>query len=149
MPLLPDQMESIDAASGEHPFRLVTAPARQFLNTSFTETPSARKREVRPTALLHPRDAERLGITDGGRVRLGNARGEVVVAAKLAEGQQEGVVIVESVWPNADFEDGIGINLLVSDDPGPPRGGAVFHDTAVWVRPAAAQEDGLARMAAE
>ena len=29
-----------------------------------------------------------------------------------------------------------GVNALVSADPGPPLGGAVYHDTAVWVRPA-------------
>ena len=33
---------------------------------------------------------------------------------------QPGVVIVESVWPNRDFEGGIGINALTSDDPAPP-----------------------------
>ncbi|MEI6159501.1 MAG: molybdopterin dinucleotide binding domain-containing protein, partial [Roseococcus sp.] len=146
MPRLPDHMGRIDAASVDHPFRMVTAPARQFLNTTFTETPGSRKREVRPTALLHPKDAERLGVAEGGRVRLGNAQGELVVTAKLAEGQQEGVVVVESVWPNADFEGGVGINLLVSDDRGPPKGGAVFHDTAVWVRPAV---EAVERLAAE
>ena len=122
MPLLPDHMATIDAAGEDHPFRMVTAPARQFLNSTFTETPGSRKREVRPTALLHPKDAERLGIAEGDRVRLGNAQGDLVVTAKLAEGQQEGVVVVESVWPNADFEGGVGINLLVSDDRGPAQG---------------------------
>ncbi|MFZ4409295.1 MAG: molybdopterin oxidoreductase family protein [Paracraurococcus sp.] len=146
MPRLPDHMGRIDAASVDHPFRMVTAPARQFLNTTFTETPGSRKREIRPTALLHPKDAERLGVAEGGRVRLGNTQGELVVTAKLAEGQQEGVVVVESVWPNADFEGGVGINLLVSDDRGPPKGGAVFHDTAVWVRPAV---EAVERLAAE
>ena len=34
------------------------------------------------------------------------------------------------------FEDGIGINKLTSPDPAPPNGGAVFHDTAVWLKPA-------------
>ena len=33
----------------------------------------------------------------------------------------------------------IGINALVSDEPALPAGGAVFHDTAVWVRRAAAE----------
>ena len=59
--------------------------------------------------------------------------------AKLFEGLQPGVVIIESIWPHADFEGGIGINALTSDDPAPPLGGAVFHDTAVWVRSAAAE----------
>jgi len=42
---------------------------------------------------------------------------------------------VESIWPNSDFETGIGINALTSAEPGSPVGGAVYHDTAVWVRP--------------
>ena len=134
MPVLPDHMPATDEASDTHPFRLVTAPARQFLNTSFTETATARKREGRPTALIHPEAAGRLGVEDGGRVRLGNGRGEVVVHARLFEGLQPGVIVVESVWPNADFEGGVGINALTSDQPAAPAGGAVFHDTAVWAR---------------
>ena len=44
--------------------------------------------------------------------------------------------VVEGIWPNRDFEGGVGINALTSADPGPPLGGAVFHDTAIWVRKA-------------
>jgi anaerobic selenocysteine-containing dehydrogenase len=134
MPSLPDHYAVIDESGGDHPFRLVTAPARQFLNTSFTETPTSRQREGRPTALVHPDDAARLGIAEGGLLRLGNTRGEVVIHARLADGQQRGVVVVESVWPNADFAGGTGINALTSDEPAQPLGGAVFHDTAVWMR---------------
>ena len=140
MPRLPDHMEIYDQASGDHPYRLVTAPARQFLNTSFTETPTARKREGRPTALLHPADAARLGVSAGDKMRLGNTRGEVILHAALAAGQREGTIVVESVWPNAAFEGGIGINALTSDDAAYPNGGAVFHDTAVWARAEAMAE---------
>ena len=137
MPKLPDHWAAVDAATEDHPFRLVAAPARNFLNTTFTETPGSRKREGRPTALLHPADAARLGVVDGGRVTLGNSRGAVTVHVRVADGMQPGVVVVESVWPNADFGDGVGINALTSDAPAAPNGGAVFHDTAVWVRAAA------------
>ncbi|MBL8382509.1 MAG: molybdopterin oxidoreductase family protein [Burkholderiales bacterium] len=138
MPVLPDHFAVIDEAGADRPFRLVAAPARTFLNSSFTETPSSLKREGRPTALLHPEDCAALGIGDGDRVRLGNARGEVVVHARPAAGQQRGVVVVEGIWPNRHFANGIGINALTSAEPGWPAGGAVFHDTAVWVRPAGA-----------
>ncbi len=140
MPTLPDHLAIIDEASAERPFRLVAAPARQFLNTSFTETPGSRRREGRPTAQVHPADAARLGLVEGGRVRLGNTRGEVVVHVTLFDGLQPGVVVVESVWPNAAFEGGIGINALTSDDPAPPFGGAVFHDTSVWLQAVAAEQ---------
>jgi anaerobic selenocysteine-containing dehydrogenase len=138
MPTLPDYMATTDEATPDRPFRMVTAPARNFLNTCFTETPTSRQREARPTVLLHPTDATKLGVDNGDRVQLGNARGEVVLHARLFDGLQPGVIVVESVWPNAAFEGGIGINALTSDDPAPPGGGAVFHDTAVWVKSVAA-----------
>ena len=56
----------------------------------------------------------------------------------LGEGQRQGTVIAESVWPNAAFEGGVGINALTSDEAAAPNGGAVFHDTAVWARAEAA-----------
>jgi anaerobic selenocysteine-containing dehydrogenase len=139
MPVLPDHMAAIDESTAARPFRLVAAPARQFLNTSFSETPSSRKREGRPTALVHPQDAARLGIVEGGLVRLGNALGEVTLHATFFDGLQEGVIVVESIWPQADHVGGVGINALVSDEPAAPNGGAVFHDTAVWMKAVAAE----------
>ncbi len=136
MPVLPDHFDVIDAATTERPFRMVTAPARNYLNTSFTETPTSIKREKRPTVKIHSDDASALNIDDGDRVRVGNARGSVILHAQLYDDLQQGVVIVESVWPNHAFEDNRGINTLVSADRGYPNGGAVFHDTAVWIRTA-------------
>jgi hypothetical protein len=43
-------------------------------------------------------------------------------------------VVVEGIWPNKHFAEGMGINALTSAEPGYPNGGAAFHDTAVWVR---------------
>ena len=134
MPNLPDHMSVTDETAPDKPFRLVTAPARSFLNTSFSEMKSGLRREGRPTVKVHPDDARAFGIDDGDKVRLGNSRGEVVLCAVLATGQSRGVLVSESVWPSEYFEGGIGINALTSDDPGPPYGGAVFHDTAVWLR---------------
>jgi anaerobic selenocysteine-containing dehydrogenase len=136
LPSLPDHVASIEAADAAHPFRLIAPPARSFLNTSFNNTPASVAREGGPTARLHPADLASLRIADGARVRLGNRRGSVVVAARAFAGLQPGIVVVEGIWPNHAFAEGIGINALTSADPGPPNGGAVYHDTAVWVRPA-------------
>ncbi|MET1028398.1 MAG: molybdopterin oxidoreductase family protein [Dongiaceae bacterium] len=136
LPSLPDFAPLIDSADATHPFRLVTAPARQYLNSTFTETPTSQKREGRPTALIHPDDAARLHIADGDRVRIGNRQAAIVVHAKLFDGLLSGVVVIESIWPNHAFEGGVGVNALVSAEPGLPNGGAVFHDTAVWMQPA-------------
>ncbi|HMN82443.1 MAG TPA: molybdopterin oxidoreductase family protein [Burkholderiaceae bacterium] len=134
MPVLPDHFEVIDAATDDRPFRLVAAPARTFLNSTFTETPGSLAREKRPTALLNPDDCAALNVAAGDRVRIGNDRGEVTVHVRPQDGQQRGVVVVEGIWPNHRFDNGIGINALTSAEPGWPNGGAVFHDTAVWVR---------------
>lgn len=136
MPELPDHMPPARDANAEHPFRLVTAPARQFLNTSFGETVSSQRKEGRPTALIHPDDLTALALTDGAPVRLGNDQGSVVVHATPFAGVPRGVVIVEGIWPNTAFVEGMGINSLTSPEPIPPAGGAAFHDTAVWLRAA-------------
>ncbi|MBS28445.1 MAG: dehydrogenase [Alphaproteobacteria bacterium] len=136
MPKLPDHDTVIDEPDSDHPFRLVTAPSRNYLNTSFTETASSRLREGRPEAQIHPDVCAELGLSAGDPVRIGNDLGSVVVHVRPTDGLRHGTVVVESVWPNRAFVERIGINLLVSADPGRPNGGAVFHDTAVWMRPA-------------
>ncbi|HUA78689.1 MAG TPA: molybdopterin-dependent oxidoreductase, partial [Acetobacteraceae bacterium] len=134
MPALPDHWDVIEEADAAHPFRLATSPARSFLNSTFNETPSSRAREGRPSVMIHPKDAAALGIEDGGRVVLGNRRGEVRLHAKLFEGVQRGVLIAEGLWPNEAFADGNGINTLTGADSIAPFGGAAFHDNRVWVR---------------
>lgn len=136
MPTFPDYWGREDKATDEHPFRMTTSPARSFLNSSFTETPSSVEKEQKPTVKIGAADAERLGIEDGQLVRLSNRNGTVRLHAEIFDGLVNGVVVVESVWPNAAFVDGIGINALTSAQPGAPIGGGLFHDTAVNVEAA-------------
>jgi anaerobic selenocysteine-containing dehydrogenase len=134
MPSFPDHWNVIEEADDAHPFRLATSPARSFLNSTFNETASARQREGRPEVMIHPDDAAALGVRNGDRVRLGNARGSVVVHARLFDGVRGGVLVSEGVWPNASFEEGRGINVLTGADSPAPFGGAAFHDNKVWVK---------------
>ncbi|EKS33738.1 molybdopterin-containing oxidoreductase family protein [Afipia clevelandensis] len=137
LPKLPDHWTVIEEADERHAFRLATSPARNFLNTTFNETPTSLGREQRPTVMIHPEDAATLSIADGDKVILGNPRGEVRLHAKIFEGVRRGVLIAESIWPNSAFEDGRGINTLTGADPVAPYGGAAFHDNRVWIKPAA------------
>ena len=134
LPSLPDYCPIIDQATEERPFRMITSPARNYLNTSFTETPTSKKREGRPSLMIHPDIAAKFMIKEGDKIRVGNKQGSVVIHATLFDGIQSQVVVAESVWPNNAFEEGVGINALISADPGAPNGGAVFHDTAVWIK---------------
>ncbi len=129
----PDHAAITDERTADHPYRLVAGPAREFLNTSFTETATSRRKMARPTLLIHPEDADRLAIADGERVRIGNRLGSVLLHAERREGGLAGTLTIESIWPNAAFIEGVGINRLISADPARPARGAVFHDTAVWL----------------
>ena len=136
MPRLPDHWDVIEKADPSHPFRLATSPSRDYLNSSFNETPGSQKKFGKPRAKLHPEDLITLGLTDGQKIRMGNERGEIRLLAESFPGVRRGVVIVESIAPNRDFEGGEGINTLTSADQAAPYGGAPFHDNHVWIKAA-------------
>jgi anaerobic selenocysteine-containing dehydrogenase len=138
IPALPDHWEVIEEIDTAHPFRLATSPARSFLNSTFTEMPTSRSKERRPEVMIHPLDADALGIRTGDKVLLGNRRGEVRLHARVFDGVRRGVLIAESIWPNDCYEDGRGINTLTGADAIAPFGGAAFHDNRVWMRAIAA-----------
>jgi anaerobic selenocysteine-containing dehydrogenase len=131
MPVFPDHWRNIEDADDAHPFRLATSPARNFLNSSFTETPTSLAKEVRPTVMVHPRDAAALAIADGDLVELSNERGAVRLHARLFAGLRRGVLVAESIWPNGAYPGGRGINTLTGADAAAPVGGAAFHDNRV------------------
>lgn len=138
LPSLPDHWPVIEAETDAHPFRLVTAPARSFLNSTFNETSGSRKREGRPEILIRAEDAARIGVADGQMVRISNPRGAVRLHVRFFEGLRPNVVVAEGLWPNDAFEDGQGINTLTGADPVAPYGGAAFHDNRVSIEPVSA-----------
>lgn len=135
-PVFPDHVDLIESADAQHPFRLATSPARSFLNSTFTETPSSMAREQRPNLLLHPEDAASLGMSEGDEAEVGNARGTVYLAVRLFDGVQRGVAIAESLFPNRMHREGRGINTLTGADQIAPYGGAAVHDIRVWIKKA-------------
>jgi anaerobic selenocysteine-containing dehydrogenase len=134
MPEFPDHWDVSENTTADYPFRLATSPARNYLNSTFTETKSSQSREGEPALLIHPNDASQHGIVNGSAVVVFNHRGEVRLKAKLFEGLNRGVVIAESIWPNSAYADGKGINTLVGADSPAPFGGVAFHDNSVGLR---------------
>jgi anaerobic selenocysteine-containing dehydrogenase len=134
MPSLPDHWPINENVDDEHPFKLATSPARNFLNSSFPETPAPRSREQRPEVLINPSDANRLALSEGDIVLIGNERGRTRLHARIFEGVGAGVLVSEGVWPPSTFLDGWAINALVGDDSVAPHGGVAFHDVRVRAR---------------
>jgi anaerobic selenocysteine-containing dehydrogenase len=91
---------------------------------------------VRPELKIHPDDAVSLGIGEGDLIQIGNKRGQVTLNARFFTGLRRGVVISEGLWPNSAFIGGEGINTLTGADAVAPNGGAAFHDSSVWIKPA-------------
>ncbi len=136
IPSLPDYWDVNETSDTRHPFRLATSPSRSYLNSSFNEMPSSRQREGHPRAKMHPADLAALGLADGQKIVMGNERGEIRLHAEAFDGLQRGVVIVESIPPNDDFEGGEGLNTLTSATRIAPFGGVAFHDNHVWIKAA-------------
>ncbi len=134
LPEFPDQVDVIEVADPEHPFRLATSPSRNFLNSSFSETKTSRQKEGRPEVMVNPADAEALAIAHGELVRIGNARGDIRLHVRVTTEVKPGVLIAEGLWPNKAHVDGEGINVLTGADPVAPYGGAAVHDNKVWLR---------------
>ncbi|MEO0729529.1 MAG: molybdopterin-dependent oxidoreductase [Pseudomonadota bacterium] len=136
MPRMPDHWDVIENADDTYPLRLATSPARNYLNSTFNETPTSAKREGRPTAKMHPDDMADFGLEDGDAIRMGSPRGGIRLWVQAFSGLQRGVTIVESIPPNSEFPDEVGLNTLTGADQVAPYGGAAFHDNKVWVRKA-------------
>ena len=136
MPAWPGHWDATIKATESMPYRLTTPPARYFLNSSFTQSPCALKKEGRPVVTIHPNDAQQASINDGQRVEIGNQLGAIRLHAEVKESIRPGVLEVRGIWPGDAFEGGVGVNVLIEADAAQPNGGVAFHDAAVWMRPA-------------
>jgi anaerobic selenocysteine-containing dehydrogenase len=102
--------------------------------------PNLERKEGRPTLEIHQADAETLGIADGQIVKAHNARGSVLLHAKLTDGVRPGVVVSpKGHWGRRSL-DGRNVNQLTSDDLSDMGGGSSFHGTRVFVAPATAAD---------
>ena len=135
LPALPDHWDAPGGVDDQHPFKLITPPARNFLNSSFNNTPTALKKEIKSILKIHPDDAAVQNIDTGDEVIIGNEHGEIILHAQVTNGAKSGVVVAEGIWANGTYHDQRGINQLVSAEVAAPNGGVVYHDTGVWLKP--------------
>ncbi len=86
---------------------------------------------------MHPSDAARRGIDPGGKARIFNERGAVIVGVRISEEVMPGVVSLdEGVWFELDEkgDDRAGsANILTSTRGTGPHNSCVMHALAVEV----------------
>ena len=99
--------EPAPGASAEFPFVLSAGERRSFTANTIIRNPAWRRKDRSGALRIHPDDAKRVGVEDGGKVRLSTQRGSAEVAVELSDRMQPGHVSL----PNGlglDFPDASG-----------------------------------------
>jgi hypothetical protein len=114
------------------------------------------KGRPRCTLLVHPTDADRLGLVDGAVAEVASRAGSVAIPVEVSEEIRPGVVSIPHGWGHdrpgarlgvAGRHAGVNSNVLAEDDRFDPLSGtAVLNGIPVTVRPA---EDAASSLRAE
>jgi anaerobic selenocysteine-containing dehydrogenase len=131
-----ESRESQPALAARYPLTLLSPPAHQFLNSTFVNVESLRRKAGVPTLRIHPDDAAPRGIADGVAVRCFNDRGGFRASAVVTGEVKRGVVQAPSIWWGRFSGDGMNANETTSSALTDLGGGATFYDNLVEVAPA-------------
>jgi len=104
------------------------------------------KGPFRGTALVHPADAQRLGLSDGARAQIRNGERAIDVQVELSDAMMPGVVSLPHGWGHnlpgarlnvASQRPGANLNAVLDENLRDPlSGNAVLSGVAVELRPA-------------
>lgn len=133
---LAESREASPKLYARYPLHLLTPGAHHFLNSTWANLYSLRRREGGPVVHLHPSDARARGIQSGDWVRLYNDRGEVRIPAAVDDVAPPGHAISTGLWWNRHMPGGQGINVLTTDALSDLGGGAAFHTNLVQIEKA-------------
>jgi anaerobic selenocysteine-containing dehydrogenase len=159
-PDLVADLERLEAAIERDRDSLVLIGRRQLRsnNSWMHNLPHLVRGKARCTMQVNPRDAERLGLTEGGDAAVSSRAGELVVPVEVTDSIMEGVVSIPHGWGHdaegsrlevAAERPGVNSNLL-SDDQlvDTLSGNAVLNGIPVAVAPVPAQSPAQAEPAA-
>lgn len=117
-----------------HPFTVISPSSSKRTNATFGNCSPSDGMEV---VEIHPDDAERLGIEEGGRVRLSNDLGRVTLVAVISDAVKPGVLYSpKGTWLKSS-DTGQTVNALIpSDIRADIEDGAVYNETFVEIEAA-------------
>ena len=115
------------------PLAMISPPARNALNSSFANLPTFLESEKTPHLEIHPDDALARGIASGQKVRVFNARGSLVLTARVTDRARPGVVVALSVWWRKLSPDGTNANMVTGQALTDLGRAATFYDCLVEV----------------
>jgi formate dehydrogenase major subunit len=117
-----------DELDDDFPIRLTTGRRLDSYNTGVQSGGYASPNRHGETIDMDPEDGERIGISDGDRVRVVSRRGTVEAPVRLIRGLRPGLAFM-----TLHFPDDVDTNLLTIDAWDPKSGTADFKATAVRV----------------
>jgi anaerobic selenocysteine-containing dehydrogenase len=121
------------------PLELLARKADNFLNSTFSNLDAVQKMERTNLLEINSSDARGRGISDGDRVRVYNARGEIFLRARVDGAVQPGVVSASLNW--ARLSPGLkNINVLTSEKLSDLGNSATFYSVLVEVESARSRE---------
>jgi anaerobic selenocysteine-containing dehydrogenase len=112
--------------------QLLTPKAHYFLNSSYVNLARQRRGMDRPTLDINTQDADARGLTDGDRVTIRNAQGEVTAWLRVGTSVRSGVVSLTGKWWSYPTETSAVTNFL-TPSAWTPGGQPTYNDTYVDV----------------
>lgn len=133
----PQQIEFEVQPSREFPLRLISPPGAFILNTTMGNVPSVIKMAGgEPQIMLHPSDADPLGIKHGDRVDVTSINGSILRKAIVSVDAKPGVVIALGQWWPKLSPDRKSLNDITSERLTDLGGGSTFGNPVVHVKKA-------------
>nr|WP_238333132.1 molybdopterin dinucleotide binding domain-containing protein [Brevibacillus laterosporus] len=118
-------LEQKEENPGQYPLHFLTVKSKHFLNSSFGNVETLKKREKEPVLYMNPQDALSRGIEEGDQVKVYNDRGEIVLPAKISEKVGVGVLITPiNLWKK-------NVNVTTSEALTDLGGGATYYTNFV------------------
>ena len=128
-PFIPTEwVPPVDELSDEFPIRLTTGRRLDSYNTGVQSSGFDSPIRNRETIDIDPADGERLGVSDGQRVRVVSRRGSLEVPARYTKGLRPGLAFM-----TLHFPDEVDTNVLTIDAWDPKSGTAEFKATAIRI----------------
>jgi anaerobic selenocysteine-containing dehydrogenase len=149
------RLQGLNGHDPDFPLRLIGLRELRSHNSWMHNSPLLMRGGRTHAARIHPDDAERLGIEDGGRCRIASAHGQIEIEATVTDEIKAGTVAVPHGWGHrggwqvANAAGGVNVNVLASSDPADLErlaGMAHLNGIAIRVEPVAtdASEDPVA-----
>lgn len=117
-------------------FVLLSTPSVHTHNSTYTSSARHMKKEGPARVFVNPSDAEALGVKEGERVTLSNARASLTLPVELCPDTPRRAVRVNGLPRRREIPEGVGVNALVSGATSDLGAGNVLYSTRVDVRAA-------------